>query len=184
MPIPIPIPLIRAFLVSTFLGMALGGAGVAAADTCTDFKWDVTKERALFAAPSTPLAAGPSLKSAPLIVPNRLYELHLSAQNQVTFAAAPGKETAAEGAYAGIVQLKLPAAGSYRVAIDAPYWIDVVSDGALLVAQDYQGQRGCAAPHKIVEFFFAASGTFALQLSGATAEFVLLSVTPVAARKY
>ncbi len=178
-------PIIRASLVSLFLGIALAGAGVAAAaDACTDFKWDVTKERALFAAPSTPLAAGPTLKSAPLIVPNRLYELHLSAQDQVTFAALPGKQTAADGTYAGIAQLKIPAAGSYRVSIDTPFWIDVVWDGTLLAAQDYQGQRGCAAPHKIVEFYFAAGGTFALQLSGAPSEFVLVSVTPSAARKY
>lgn len=169
---------------SLVLALALGSANAAApsADPCTDFKWDVSKERALFAGPAVSLPGGANLKSAPVIVPNRLYRLQLMPQGRLHFAAAPGKRTPAVDAYAGLAKLKIPAAGGYRIAIDAQIWIDVVSKGSLLAATDFQGQRGCSAPHKIVEFDFQATQPLILQLSSATADHVLLSITPTPAR--
>ena len=70
----------------------------------------------------------------------------------MAFAATPGKKSPRTDSYAGLVTFKVPAKGSYRVAIDMPFWIDVVQDGALLAATDFQGQHGCSSPHKIVVF--------------------------------
>jgi len=117
--------------ISLLLAGLLGSAGIPAFadDACLDFKWDASKERALFAETPASLTAGKSPSSAPPLVPGRLYALRLAAQDQVTFAAAPGKKVPVAGAYAGLAVLKIPADGSYRIAIDLPFWIDVVSNG-------------------------------------------------------
>lgn len=155
-----------------------------AGDACLDFKWDVSKERALYAKMPLEVRAGKDAKSAPVIVPNRLYALRLASQAQVAFAAAPGKRVPRDAAYAGLATLKIPAAGSYRISIDLPLWIDVVSNGALLPPQDFQGQRACSAPHKIVEFELTAAQRFLLQFSSALNDRVLLTITQTPVRKF
>ena len=168
-----------------FLGVMLGSAGAPAlgADACTDFKWDVSRERALFTGPAVSLASGSNVKSAPVIVPNRLYQLRLVPQGRVHFAATPGKNTAPAGAYAGLAKLMIPESGSYRVSVDAQFWIDVVSKGSLVAAKDFQGQHDCSAPHKILEFDLAGNQPFVLQLSSATPDHIRLTITPTPARK-
>jgi hypothetical protein len=59
----------------------------------------------------------------------------------------------------------------------------VVSNGTLVAAEDFQGQKGCSAPHKIVTFNLAGEQPLVLQLSNATNETVLLTVTPSPSRK-
>jgi hypothetical protein len=166
--------------VSLLFALLAGSAAMPALadDACAGFKWDVSKERALFAESAVPLAAGKDRASAPVIVPNRLYQLRLTPQDHVAFVTPPAKKMLSDGAYAGIAVLKIPASGSYRVAVDMSFWIDVVSDGALVTAKDFQGQHGCSAPHKIVEFELAAGQPFVVQLSGATADSVRLTITP------
>src|SRR5260370_1435806 len=120
-------------------------------DACVDFKWDVSQERALFAGSATPLAAGADAKSAPAMQLNHLYELKLAAQEQVSFAVTPGKKSPREGSHGGLATFKILGSGSYPVALDMPFWIDVVSNGALIAATDFPGQHGCASPPKIVQ---------------------------------
>jgi len=176
--------MIRNACISSLLALLLGALSATAwAEDCVDFKWDVTQERALFATPATPLSAGMEAKSAPTVLLNHLYALKLVPQDQVTFAAAPGKKTPRAGANAGIVTFKLPASGSYRIAVDMPFWIDVVSNGALVAAQDFQGQHGCSAPHKIVEFELAGTRPLFLQLSDAAPDSVRLTITAAPGRK-
>jgi hypothetical protein len=160
------------------------GLKSAHADDCVDFKWDVTQERALYAGTVTPLAAGTDSQSAPAVQLNRLYELKLASQDKVSFAAAPGKRMPNPGSNAGIVTFKLPASGSYRVAIDMPFWIDVVANGALVAAKDFQGQHGCSAPHKIVEFDLVGTRPLILQLSNAAPDSVRVTITATPVRKF
>jgi hypothetical protein len=174
----------RNAVISMFLIVVLGASGRAFADdSCVDFKWDVTQERGLFAGTATPLAAGSDAKSAPVMLLNRLYALKLMPQDHVAFAATPGKKTPSAGSNAGVFTFKLPVSGSYRVAVDMPFWIDVVSNGALVAAKDFQGQHGCSAPHKIVEFELVGTRPFFLQLSNAAADSVRLTITATPARK-
>ena len=169
----------------TVVALAAGGlaATAQANDACLDFKWDVSKERALFAAKPAALTAGKALERAPVVVPDRLYELRLAAQVQVTFRVPPAAKVAGSDAYGGVAALKIAMPGSYRIAVDLPLWIDVVSNGTLVAAEDFQGQKGCSAPHKIVTFNLAGEQPFVLQLSNATNETVLLTVTPSPSRK-
>jgi hypothetical protein len=146
-------------------------------DGCLDFKWDVTKERALFAGTPAGVTAGKDSKSAPALAPNRLYKIKLLPREQVTFAAVPGKKSPSQGSFAGIAALQFPASGSYRFAIDLPIWIDVVANGLLVAAKDFQGQHACSAPHKIVEFELPGKQPLLLQLSNAASEELELSIT-------
>jgi hypothetical protein len=171
-------------VLSLFLTVALGSAALPALadDACLDFKWDVSKERALFATAPASLNAAKDAASAPLIVPDRLYALRLMAVTEVAFPLSPGKKTAAAAGYGGIVTLKISTPGSYRVAVDMPLWIDVVSNGSLAQPTDFQGQRDCGAPHKIVVFELTGVRPFVLQFSSAMKDSVLLTVTPAPLR--
>jgi hypothetical protein len=177
--------LLFASLLSIGLGSAAGafaaGTGAAAAP-CTGFKWDVTKEVALFAGQGTALAAGKDAASAPVIGADHLYQLQLVPQSDVTFVSAPGKKMLTDGAFAGLATLKLDAPGNYRVAVDAPFWLDLVANGKLAVTRDFQGQQNCDGPHKIVEFDLSGARQFVLQVSAAVKATVRLTVTQAPAQ--
>jgi hypothetical protein len=171
--------------LTVLLSLVLGGVALPALadDACVDFKWDVRTERALFAQTPVALAAGQTETTAPAVVPNRLYSLRLAAQDHVAFSVAPAAKMRPTPAYAGLATLTIAVPGSYRIAVDLPSWIDVVSHGALVPASDYQGQHSCGAPHKIVQFDLPGVQPFVLQFSGAATDTVLLTITAAPARK-
>jgi hypothetical protein len=150
-------------------------ASARAAAPCGVSGWNLTHEQALFAGTPTVVRAGKNLASAPTLATERLYRLTLTPEQKVTFAATPGKRMLTDGAYAGITRFKVPSAGSYRVAIDRPFWVDVVDEGKLVSSTDFTGERGCA-PRKIVAFALAA-GTLVLQVSGQVSPHVSISIT-------
>ena len=154
---------------------------LAAAAPCTGFKWDVTKEVALFRGPGTALVMGRDLGAAPRIKTGTLYELRLAPQSDLTFVMAPGKKLPAEGAYAGVALLELPTPGNYRVSVDTGAWIDVVANGEPAATRDFQGRQTCDGPHKIVELDLSPAREFILQLSGSVKPAVRLTVTPAPA---
>jgi hypothetical protein len=166
--------------------LALGCAGTAARaeEGCVDFKWDVSAVRALFAGAAQSMPAGADSKAAPVIQPNHLYALTLLPQDSVNFAVKPAARNVLSGAYAGLAKFQISQPGNYRISLDAPFWVDVVADGALLPPKDYQGQHDCSAPHKIVEFELRGTRPFILQLSNAISDQIRLTVTPVASRQF
>jgi hypothetical protein len=146
--------------------LALAQQNAVAADPCARYKWDVARERALLAAAASPIAAAKDGASPPRIATDRAYRVQLVPASQVTFPTAPGKASATEGNYSGVLTFTVPVAGSYRVAVDVTMWIDVVAGSHLVPAADYQGQQGCDAPRKIVQFYLPANEPLILQLSG------------------
>jgi hypothetical protein len=158
--------------------VVLGGlvsASAVQAD-CKDFSWDVHQERALFLSQPHTVQAGRAPIAAPQVQTDHFYALQLAPQPQVQFEVPPGKTMLADGAYAGVVKFTVPQAGSYRVALDVPFWLDVVADGKLLPTQDFQGSR-CDGPHKMVEFMMPAHQQLWLQFSGASSPQVHVSIT-------
>jgi hypothetical protein len=172
----------RTLLATVLLSIALCGAPLFAADRCTGFKWDVTRELALFDTPGVAIAAGKSDAEAPTIAPDHLYRVQLIPQSGAVFSVTPGRATSAAGAYAGVAALKLKTPGTYRVAVDAPLWIDVAESGKLASVTDFQGQQNCDGPHKIVAFELRGARRYVLQLSGSASASVRLTVTPVPVR--
>jgi hypothetical protein len=154
-------------------------SAIADQDPCAGFSWNVARERALFAAAPQSIAAGRELRSSPLLAPNRLYELQLADQGQVTMLLAPGKKSVSDAAYAGLARLQLPQAGSYRISINQPAWIDVLADGKMIDSSGFQGRPGCVAPHKIVQFALPAGPELVLQFSAAAAASLRVAITHV-----
>jgi hypothetical protein len=171
------------FFIATLLAIALANVQEAAAVPCTGFKWDVRQEVALFAGTAAALPAGKNAATAPALGIDRLYALTLLPQSQVNFVVAPGKNAAQDSSFAGLAELRVPAPGNYRVALDAPVWIDVIVDGKLAQPTDYQGQHSCPGPHKIVEFDLSGAQHFTLQLSGSADAAVRMTVTRTPPRK-
>ena len=169
----------RALFLGLTLCLSLPAMGADAG--CIDFKWDVTRERALFATQAQVLDAGTDAANAPALTPNRLYQLRLRQRTAVRFAAPPGQNPKANWGNSGLAAFKVPKAGNWRLVLELPLWVDVAADGALLVPYDYQGQHECAAPHKIVAFELSARPVF-LQFSGTDASAVRIAITPAPPR--
>jgi hypothetical protein len=155
-----------------------------AAEPCGAAGWNLTHEQALFAHVPKVVRAGKNRDSAPMLATDRLYRLKLRPEQQVTFAAAPGKKMLTDGAYAGMARFKISSAGTYRVAIDSRFWIDVVYRGRLVRSADFTGERGCE-PRKIVAYVLP-KGRLVLQVSGQVKPNVTVSITeaPTAATSH
>jgi hypothetical protein len=164
-------------LITSLAALLVSGA-VSAAEVgdCAHFAWNVEHERALFTGPAQDVNSGHATAEAPKLRTDRLYQLSLSPQGQVTFVVAPGKKMLSDGAYGGLVQFHIPRAGTYRVSLSAPFWIDVVANGQLVPSGDFTGAH-CDAPRKLVQFSLQP-GEVVLQLSGATNPQVRVTVTP------
>jgi hypothetical protein len=145
-------------------------------DPCAAFTWDVRHERTLFAqSPQAVMAE--QVAAAPTLAPEQLYQLKLRKQSEVTFVTPPGRKTPNDGTYAGLARLTVDKTGVYRVALDQPFWVDVLANGSLVRAKDFQGRPGCNAPHKIVEFLLPARTPITLQFSGGSTPTVKFTVT-------
>ena len=79
----------------------------------------------MFAAAPRTVATAATLVAAPALAGEHLYALQLLQQAQISFVVAPGKHRSADGPYAGLARVTVPQAGSYRISLDAPLWIDV-----------------------------------------------------------
>jgi hypothetical protein len=167
----------RAYPLLLLLPPALGAAAPPLDDPCAQFSWDVRHERALFASAPHSLSSGSAAGEAPALKAEQLYELVLHPQADVHFALAPERVRPMADPHAGLASLTLDTAGRYRIALDQPLWVDVLSSGAALRAEDFQGRPGCTAPHKIVEFTLPAHQLLLLQFSGGSAARLRLTVT-------
>jgi hypothetical protein len=146
-------------------------------DPCSEFSWNVAQERALFASPAAGLTMGAGTDPAPLLVTNELYSVRLQPRSSVNFTVLPSKRMPVEAGYAGQFSLQIPAAGVYRISGDSAFWIDVVVAGKIIDSKDYQGQKGCTAPHKIVEFTLPAAVPIVLEVSSVLSQDIRLAIT-------
>jgi hypothetical protein len=165
-----------AVAVSAVAG-ALASVPAQAADPCEGFAWNVSHERAVFATPAVAVTAATTTTGpAPTLVLDKLYDIALTPQDKVSFVLVPEKKTLADGAYAGMVTLHIPAAGKYRVSMSEGFWIDVIAAGKFVPTDDFTGSHGCRAPRKIVQFVMPA-GDLTLQFSNTNIASVQATVT-------
>jgi hypothetical protein len=166
-------------LAAASMLMAISNASAADdADPCKRFTWDVTRELAVMKqAPQNIVVGLKPGADVPQLDPDKLYSLKLAAQNTVTFAVKPAKPTLEDGAQAGLLRFRVPKAGHYRVSMTSGHWVDVIDGTQVMKSLDFQGQRGCERPRKIVEYELPAGRDLTLQLSGATDAEVLVAVT-------
>jgi hypothetical protein len=158
----------------------LSGIPAFAADPCSAYKWDVSNEVRLFATPPTAVNAA-ATAPVPAISTGKHYALALLPQDTVQYATPPSKKMLSDGAFGGLLKFTVERAGAYRVAIDGGFWLDVVHEGKSLPALDFNGQRQCMGPHKIVVYELPAGTELLLQIAAASESMARLTVTPVAA---
>jgi hypothetical protein len=139
---------------------------------CDKFKWPLDHERALLASPSQ-LASG-----AAMAQPLAAVTLALAPLADAKLPVAPSRAPKSPDSYAGFVSVPaLPKAGTYRVTLSAPAWIDVIQSGQAVKSTAFSGASGCAGLAKSVKFELTAA-PFIVELSGATAHALGFVVTP------
>ena len=166
--------------LSIVAALILSGPAVAQdKDPCTQFKWDVTHELAVMKQSPQPLVAALRAGNVPQLELDKLYALKLASQASVTFVTKPAKAAPDDGAQAGLVRFRTTEAGRYRVSLTSAHWLDVLDGEKAVASRDFQGQRGCDRPRKIVEFELPAGHEFTLQFSGSTETEVVAAITAV-----
>jgi hypothetical protein len=164
-------------MLASIAACAILAAPVHAADPCDGFAWNVSHERALFAMQPVRVTAAPSAGPSTALEVDRLYEIVLTPQNNVSFVLAPDKKALADGAFAGLVTLNIPTAGKYRVSISDAFWIDVIADHKFVATDDFTGVHECHAPRKIVQYALPAGNDLILQFSNANNPSLRVTVT-------
>ncbi len=113
----------------------------------------------------TALAAAADGAGAAL-APGRAAQVRLIPTRDVAFAAPPEKPSAPD-ARGGLLSLPIDRAATYRVALGAPAWIDLLRDGKPLASVGHGHGPACTGVAKMVDFRLQP-GRYTLQLSGAS----------------
>ncbi len=121
---------------------------------------------AAWSKPPTPARAAPAAGAAqPELVPDQPLDLQLRPAAEVTLPNPPGQVRKADNAHAGLVSVRIPAEGRWRIAASAPVWIDVIGPAGPVASTAHGRMAPCTSLRKVVEFPLPA-GTWLVQLSG------------------
>lgn len=96
--------------------------------------------------------------------------------DKVVFAFAPGRAPKPD-TFGGTYQFNIAIAGTYRIALAAGAWIDVVGDGKIIESVAHTEGPACSGIRKIVDFTLAP-GRYVLQLSGAKEAAMRVLIVP------
>ncbi len=147
-----------------------------APDGCRALAHDVVHEVAIMRSPAIPMTAEVSDTRRPRLALDKHYAVNLLAQDQLRFAAKPGRASRTAAPRGGAFQFEVPVTGRYRISITSRHWIDVLDGGAVIESADHFGP-GCDVLHKIVEYDLSAGRTLTLQLSGQDDAIIGLAIT-------
>lgn len=140
---------------------------------CDKFKWPLDHERALLASAS-PIASGAQMPKAL----DAAVTLALGPLADAKLPVPPSRTPKLPESTAGFVTVAaLAKAGTYRVTLSAPSWIDVIQGGKVLQSTAFSGATGCAGVRKSVKFDLLAA-PFTVELSGTLAHAIGFVVTP------
>lgn len=103
-------------------------------------------------------------------------EVALLPAAQVQFAAP--EKAAAPGTSSGMLRFTVPSARTYRVALGAGAWIDVVREGKPITSGAHAHGVPCTAIHKTVDFTLTP-GDYVLQIAGNHDAMISLMILPL-----
>ncbi len=140
---------------------------------CEQFKWPVTKERALLTTPGLPnLNSGVDAPTLPPLAATLALKPEADAG-----LPKPSQRAQKPGTFAGYLRLGQIPAGTYAISVSDYAWIDVLQDGNYLKPTDSSGVSGCNGIRKTMKFSLAAGST-TVQISGVAADAIKLAVVP------
>lgn len=171
----------KARAIFTKAGFNIVSSGMAAgnAQSCSGFRFDVSKELKLFAGKPRDITASSAPAATTTIDVDQLYAVTLADQGNVKFAVAPGKSTVADGSFAGLLKVTATKARTIRVTATEAAWLDVISAGKALESTRHTGSGNCNLLRKVVEFTVAPDKPVTIQVSGSTEKQIKLAVTTV-----
>ncbi|MFQ3594503.1 MAG: hypothetical protein SNJ63_00115 [Sphingomonadaceae bacterium] len=106
-------------------------------------------------------------------------EVTLHPAAEVAFRLAPEQERKPDQPHAGLVEVALPAAGTWRFSASHGAWIDLLGPGGHVKSAAFGNLAPCTSIRKVVEFQLEP-GIYLVQLSGNPVETVrvMLSLKP------
>jgi hypothetical protein len=136
---------------------------------CDKFKWPIDRERALL--------ADAKLVAIGADVADGAVKLRLSPVTEIKLPAEPSRNPK-PNSYAGFVRYASPPhAGTYRVTLSEPGWIDVVQDGREMESGAFSAVTGCEGIRKSVKFHLRPS-PFVVEITGSPVKEIAVAVTP------
>jgi hypothetical protein len=96
---------------------------------------------------------------------------------EVIFPVAPQKTPAGE-TYAGLFELNIPTAGTYRLTLSDAAWVEVAKDGVLIASSAHAHGAPCTSVRKMVDFPLTA-GRHVVEIAGAPAPSIVVMAAPV-----
>ena len=170
-------PVRRGLLAGCALLVTLPAMAAEEPSGCDKFKWPIDRERAALTATATKVASGASIEPTGTAV-----RLALGPQADAKLPSPPERLPKAPDTItnrsAGYVQVtKIPAAGTYTVALSAGAWLDAIQDGKALKPTAFSGATDCAGIRKVVKFDLQP-GPLLLQVSSVVGSDIVLTVLP------
>ena len=163
-------------LVIAVVAFLLAGPALAQEPTgCDKFKWKLDTERTLLtSADVITVPSGIGLEG----MPPKALALTLAPFASAKLPMAPERAPKLASSFAGFVRIETrPAAGPYLVTLSAEAWVDVVQGGLVVKSSAFSGAQGCAGMRKSVRFDLTTE-PFVVQLSGAAADSIRMTITP------
>lgn len=141
---------------------------------CDKFKWPLDKERATLTGTDLPKVTSGSEVKWPLPFATMVALVPLA---DAKLPVAPERTPKSQDLFGGFIQIAAPVkAGTYRITLSLPGWIDVVQDNQRIRSTAATGATGCEGVRKSVKFELAAS-PFTVQLSGIEARTIGLAIS-------
>ena len=138
----------------------------------------MTREFELLRAPAIALTALAGADSGARLAPlEQRLDLTLLPSRQVKLQVAPRREPAPDS-FAGVLKLRVPRSGSYRLSASQRLWIEIVGSTGVVKSSRFAMQAGCEALRKSVAFPLEADTDYWVELSGSPTTDPVLLVTP------
>ena len=168
--------LTAALLLSTSATVLVADHQHAAGD-CAHFSWNMTREFELLRAAPVALTAlagaEPEARLAPL---EQRLDLRLLPSKQVKLQVAPRREPAPDS-FAGLLKLRVKAAGTYRVSASQRLWIEVVGPAGAVKSSKFAMEAACESLRKSVAFPLEPETDYWIELSGSSTSDPVVLIT-------
>jgi len=167
----------RGLLAGCALLIALPALAAEEPSGCDKFKWPIDRERSALTGQATKVASGATVEPTGTAI-----RLALGPQADAKLPNPPERLPKAPDTIAnrsaGYVQVgKIPAAGTYTVALSAGAWLDAIQDGKMLKPAAFSGATDCAGIRKVVKFDLQP-GPLLLQVSSVVGSDIVLTILP------
>lgn len=163
----------RQRLAVAILLLGLAPACAAEPAGCENFKWPVTRERALLTTSDLPnLKSGVDTPTLPPFAAK--LSLHPAADAGLP---KPSDRTRKPGTFAGFLRLGQIPGGTYTVSVSDYAWVDILQNGSSLKPMDISEASGCDGIQRVLKFSLAA-GAATVQVSSVATDAIKLAVMP------